>query len=151
MNEPSNELIINNWTDQVEEYITNIKNLCQTEAERHDKAGYSAKNLYNIFALPAILVPLIAAPIQGTFKDDDWTIYFSMSALVVTSILTGINSFFNYGAKMQKHFNFSGRYGDIVTDIEESLTKPRSNRVSSEVFIRTQKMKFDSLNLTAPK
>lgn len=151
MNEPTNILDVNNWTEQTEDYITNIKINCQKEAEHHDKAGYSAKKLYNIYALPAILVPLIAAPIQGTFKDDEWTTYFSMSALVVTSILTGVNSFFNYGSKMQKHFNFSGRYGDIVTDIEESLTKARNNRINSDVFIRTQKMKFDSLNLTAPK
>lgn len=151
MNELHITVEMEDWSDDAVSYISNIREQCIQEANRHDKAGYVTKNLNNYISLPAILVPLISAPIQGTFKDDDWTPYFSMSALVISSIFTGINSFFNYGTKSQKHFNFSGRYGDMVTDIDEILSKRVDKRQPSDVFIRTQKLRFDNLNLTAPK
>ena len=72
--------------------------------------------------------------------------YFSMGAMITTSICVGFSTFFNYGKKSQLHFNHSGRYADIVTDIEECLAKSSSKRCSGSVAMRTFKMKM--LNVT---
>ena len=139
------------WNGEIESYIRNILAECQKASKHHDDAGYKAKGLNATFALPAVLIPLLMAPIQGTFKDEEWTPYVSMAALVASSLVSGVSTFFNFGAKSQKHFNVSARYDDIITDIEECLAKKVSKRQPSAVFMRTQKMRFDNLNQTAPK
>lgn len=139
------------WTEDIEEYIKTILKKCQDAEEAHNGCGYSMKTKHAFYAFPAMLIPTISAPVMGTFKDDEWAPYFGMSAMVVTAIFSGFSNFFNYGSKSQMHFNFAGRYGDIVTDIEETLHKKHDRRISAHVAMRTYKMKMDALNLSAPE
>ena len=108
---------------ETEAYIKEILTNCKNAADAHERAAYESKKLHVRYAFPGMIIPTISAPVLGTFKDEEWAPYFGMVSMVVTAICNGITNFFNYGKKSQLHFNFSGRYGDIVTDIQECLAK----------------------------
>ena len=139
------------WTDEVEQYIKDILKKCEDSSSAHEKAGYEAKKLHARYAFPGTLIPTISAPVVGVFKDQEWCIYFTLASMVSTAVCNGFSNFFNFGQKSQLHFNFAGRYADIVTDIQECLAKTKNKRASGQVVMRTVKMKYDALSLSAPE
>ena len=139
------------WTQDVEDYIRDLLKKSEDAAEAHEAAGHRAKKRHSWCAFPAMLIPSVSAPIVGVCRDDDWSSYFAVSSLVLTAAFNGFSTFFNFGEKSQKHFNFAGRYSDIVTDIQECLCKVKSKRVPGQVALRTFKMQYDSLALSAPE
>eukprot|EP00965_Chrysotila_dentata_P083613 2758799-Pleurochrysis_carterae.AAC.1 len=58
--------------------------------------------------------------------------------------------FFNFSAKAERHYNFSARYQDLVTDIDQELAKPRAYRQQVDTFSLGIKMTYDALNRGAP-
>ena len=133
------------------DYIRDLLKKSEDAAEAHEAAGHRAKKRHSWCAFPAMLIPSVSAPIVGVCRDDDWSSYFAVSSLVLTAAFNGFSTFFNFGEKSQKHFNFAGRYSDIVTDIQECLCKVKSKRVPGQVALRTFKMQYDSLALSAPE
>ena len=139
------------WNDETESYIREILADCQKAARAHEEAGYSAKSAHARWAFPGMLIPTVAAPVVGTFKEQWWCPYVSMCSMVMVAVCNGFSNFYNFGEKSQQHFNFAGRYSDVVTDIKESLAKSKHKRASGQVVMRTVKMKYDALNLSAPE
>lgn len=139
------------WTDSIEDYLRNIRSKCEDASSAHNEAGYKQKALNGKWAFPAMLIPSVSAPIMGAFKDQDWIAYFGMGSMCVTAVCTGFSTFFRFGEKSQAHFNYAGRYADVVTDIDEILAKPSSKRASGTVVMRTIRMQYDSLSLSAPE
>jgi hypothetical protein len=76
--------------------------------------------------------------------------YINAGAFMLTGLIAGVYSFFRYGEKLERHFGFAGRYGDVVTDIEAILVKGRSFRGPADVFSTKIKMMMDNLALTEP-
>lgn len=139
------------WNDSVEDYIKEILADCQSAAKAHEVAGYSAKKSHARWAFPGTIIPTVAAPVVGAFKDQWWSLYLSLCAMTLSAICNGYSTFFNFGEKSSNHFNYAGKYGDLVTDIKECLCKQKSKRTSGSVMLRTVRMKYDSLNLTSPE
>ena len=139
------------WTDNTEDYLRKILEECKVQVSAHNDAGYTNKKSHARWAFPAMAIPAVSAPILGAFKDELWVAYFGMGSMCTTALCTAYSTFFRFGEKAQQHFNYAGRYGDIVTDIEEILAKPVGKRASGTVTMRTIRMKLDSLNLSAPE
>ena len=139
------------WNDSVEDYIKEILADCERAAAAHEKAGYECKKLHSRWAFPGTIIPTISAPIVGAFKDQWWSLYLSLCAMTLTAICTGFSNFYNFGEKSALHFNYSGKYADITTNIKECLCKHRSKRTGGSVMLRTVRMQYDSLNLSAPE
>ena len=62
----------------------------------------------------------------------------------------GIDSFFSFSTRKERHFNHSARYGELSTAIEGELFKNKRFRIQSDVFCTEVRMRYDMLNTTAP-
>jgi len=140
------------WNSRLEKYIKHMRNIADTQSHLHEQAGYHFKKRNNYFGLPSVLIPLIMAPVSLMLesKESSEGAYVNAAGFMITGIFTGIYSFFKYGEKMERHFSFSSRYSDIVTDIESELIKERSFRMHADVMIMKVKLSLDHLNNTAP-
>ena len=71
-------------------------------------------------------------------------------ALLMSGILSGIGTFFNFGKKLQVHFDTAGKYADLQLFIDTEMCKPRSMRMACDAFLVLATNKFSGLNLQAP-
>jgi hypothetical protein len=73
------------------------------------------------------------------------------SLLMLSSgMLAGIQNFFNYGSKAQKHNNFGSMYSQLNREIEMEMYKHKRFRDPADVYIERIFQKFSQLNCTAP-
>ena len=85
------------------------------------------KQYYNCVSLPATLIPVVASSLSTMLQ----TYPLAMTGEMLTiSIFTGINGFFNLGAKTQLHFEFEYSYNKLANEIEKELCKPKRHRVA---------------------
>jgi len=106
------------WTHKGEELILAWSKQIKYSQILHDKSGYYYKNMRKRWGLPAIIIPAVMAPISSVFSHTTWIKYVNMGAFVIVAILGGVDSFFSFAAKKERHFNHSARYGELQTSIE---------------------------------
>jgi hypothetical protein len=70
---------------------------------------------------------------------------------MVTSILSALGLFFNYGQISEEHFQTSTKYTDISNRIDSELARRRKFRTPSDVFITELKGRIESLGDNAPQ
>lgn len=138
------------WTPEIEEYLSDILQHCKDSVLKHNKYAYIKKKRHIQIALPAALIPTCLAPLLGTFKEEIWCVYVSMLGMIVTALFSTVSTFFNYSEKSTRHFQYSGCYGDIVTDIEEILALHPAKRVSAAIVMRTMKLRYEQLQINSP-
>ena len=62
----------------------------------------------------------------------------------------GIDSFFSFSTRKERHFNHAARYGELATTIDGELFKHKKFRIQTDVFCTQTRMRYDMLNTTAP-
>ena len=116
----------------------------------HDKSGYYYKKLRQKWGLPSILLPVTMAPISAVFAETNWIKYVNMVSFVSVTLLSGVDSFFSFASRKEKHFNHSCRYAELSTFIDSEMFKKKAFRVQADVFLTEVRMKLDTLTTTAP-
>tara|TARA_B100000073_G_C23740895_1_gene573652 strand:- start:2205 stop:2756 length:552 start_codon:yes stop_codon:yes gene_type:complete len=138
------------WTRKGEELILEWCKDIEIQKELHDEAGYYYKRMRKRWGLPAIILPAIMAPISAVFSDTNWIKYVNMGAFIIVAIFGGIDSFFSFATRKERHFNHAARYGELQTAIEAELFKNKRFRIQTDVFCTQTRMTYDMLNTTAP-
>lgn len=138
------------WLQQQEDLIAAWRKEADTLAAAHGSAGKKAKRLRVLYGLPPLVIPAVMTPVSAAFKDASWVSYIEMVAFMLTGITGAVSTFFNYAGKTEKHFAFSARYADLVTDIDQEMVKPRRFRQQVDTFSLRVKMTYDALNRAAP-
>lgn len=140
-----------NWTDQTESLAMEWKETAQKASVAHNKAGLSNKFKHAVTGLPVVIIPTIFAPLTAALGSSTPGIeYVSMAGFIATGIMGGVNGFFGYNQKHQRHMDFSARYGDVVSDIQYELAKGRQFRTQPDQFLMRMQMKMDNLSSQAP-
>jgi|TARA_B100001113_G_scaffold353678_1_gene359105 hypothetical protein len=117
---------------------------------RHDEAGYYYKKMRKIWGLPCILIPSIMAPVTNVYSKWKFIQYINMGAFVLVAIFTGVDSFFSFALRRERHFTQSTRYGELHSEMQIELIKERRYRMQTDVFFTRIQMKYDMLNANAP-
>lgn len=138
------------WTHKGEELIHMWAKDIKRAKELHDQAGYYYKNMRKNWGLPAIILPACMAPVSSVFAETSWIKYLNMTSFIIVAIMGGIDSFFSFATRKERHFNHSARYGELATAIEGELFKNKKFRIQSDVFCSETRLKYDTLNTTAP-
>ena len=133
-----NEALIVNWLEE-------------SRVLKHDTWGNVCEVKHRRWALPAVLLPTIMAPVSATFHGQSWARYLDMSAFLATAIASAISTFYNYGGLAERHYKASACFADLSTDIEECLTKNRRFRPAADIFVQGAKIRFDELNKQGPR
>ena len=136
------------WADNSEQYIHNIKEYCHKTSQKHDIQFKKNKFKYSCFALPTIITPLIVSVVSPFIGDASETVL--PVVLSGLGILNGIQTFFNYGSKSQKHNEYANKYNDLAEDITTEMMKNIEYRESAEVFVEKVKHIKSRLDDGAP-
>lgn len=138
------------WNDEMEILINSWRNSSQELSVAHNNSGIACKKKHVLYGLPSLMIPMLMTPLSAALKDYDFISYLEMSAFMCTAITTAMVQFFNFSGKREKHFAFSARYADLVTDIDQELAKAKSFRQPVDTFSLKVKMMYDALNRAAP-
>jgi hypothetical protein len=147
---PRNIRIDENWTDKNESLALEWQKKSEIASVAHNKSGLKNKFKHVITGLPAVLIPAIFAPLSVALEGVPGVEYVSMAGFIATGVFGGINGFFNYSNKHQKHMDFSARYGDVVSDVQYELSMQRPFRIAPDRFLMKIQMKLDNLSANAP-
>jgi len=137
------------WNDQNERLLQAWAKEWYLRKQRHDGASLRWQYLHYTLSIPATILPMIIAGCWGHIPPDeaDWTATVTMT---MSSILSGLLTFLEPAAQVEKHAHASHRYSDLVSDIEEILTKERCFRADVDLVVQGMKMRSDALLRYSP-
>ena len=138
------------WSDAQEALLAKWRKAAFDASVAHENAGQAAKKKNVVFGLPALLIPLCMTPASAVLKGVPWFNYVEMVGFMASGCASALVTFFDLSAKKEKHFQYSARYGDLVTDIDAELARPREFRQHCDTFQLKVKMWMDGLNRAAP-
>jgi hypothetical protein len=138
------------WDTPQEKLLIEWRDASRSSATAHEQSARLCKKKNIWFGLPSLMIPMLMAPLSGALKDNDNISFIETAAFMTTAITSAMVQFFNFSGKTEKHFAFSARYADLVTDIDQELSKPRHFRQQVDVFTLRIKMIYDGLNRSAP-
>jgi len=138
------------WSNAFEELAKEWGDSASKASIEHSKAGKAFKTKHVAVGLPAVLIPIIMAPISTGLSDVEGVQYINMVGFLVSGCLSATYAFFGFDKKHQQHMDFASRYMDVYTDVKYELVKSRSFRVAPDQFLLRIQMKMDSLGGSAP-
>ena len=119
------------WEPRLENLCNKWRDDCLKRSTQHDTKAKIHKRRFAVFALPAIVLPLIMSGLSNILVQYP---LISSSGMALTSILTGINTFYNHSKKQIQHFACSAKFFRLSTDIEKELAEKKNDRVAADVF-----------------
>lgn len=132
------------WTNEMEDFLRSILSDCNKELQHCEKMVVYSGRCKILWALPSIILSSIMSALsQGLKEDVQLVSYLSMSAFIIIAVTSSISIFFNYGGKCE-HFNATCfKYQNLITDINEVLSKTVRGECSQ--VVRTIRMRYDSI------
>ena len=143
-------LVEEQYTEHSEALLKHWLKQAKDNSKAHNAKGRSFKKKHEWFGLPATLLPIIYSPIAGLLADEEGVEVASVAVLIATGILSGVHTFFDFGRKSQKHFEYEARYSDLYTTIIVELSKKRELRIKVDRFVEMIQSKIDTLGANAP-
>lgn len=138
------------WTNESEALLREWCQASERVAKAHDRKGRRSKFLHALWCLPTVVIPVAIAPLTALIKSSSQLENVEMAALCFSGVCGAVSTFYNFGGTAEKHFSYSAKYSDLVTDIKYQLSKPRQFRSPCDVVTLRINMLFDSINNNAP-
>ena len=135
------------WTERSENYLKRIKDECQHKANVHSVISHKSKKYYQLTALPITILPLILVNIDY-FAPQQKEV--QTAGLTLVSILSGINTLYNWSKKCEAHNTAAGKYADLCVEIEKILVRGKAYRQAWDVTLEKISTKYRELDSAAP-
>jgi hypothetical protein len=135
------------WEKREEQLLLKWGDNIKQKAIKHKAKALTNKKIYHIFSIPIIIIPLVIGGINGLV--DIAPITFSI-LMIFSSIIAGVNTFFNYSKKSTLHFEFEAKYNELGISIEKELSIPKIHRTAADVFLEKIQQTYNHLNNYAP-
>jgi hypothetical protein len=149
----------NNWTINVKKRLQAILDAAVDKQEAHTEATFFYKKLYALFALPAIIIPAIVAPVlsiaYGSAETEcmdnlqGYQLYATVS-FILTGVFSVITHFFRFDELRAEHNNFSSRFASLVSKISEQFAKSSEFRQNAESFLLESRLTYGYLEAEEP-
>jgi len=150
------ERIAEQWKERNETLLYEWLGTWKVSAECHALEYESYQKWQNFVALPSVLLPLIFSPLARfiptscTPEGIEMRSFILAGGFIACACVSALNAYCKWGVTAEQHLTSSKRYGDLVSDVEELLTKSRKDRSQAAVVLRTLKMKNDNLSQESP-
>jgi len=133
------------WHSRAEELVKSTRESAEAQSAKHDKAGWKARKLYQLFGLPTVIIPL-AGSVAAQFLPES-----AVSGLMLASgVCAGVNAFLNYGQKAQMHFEYSARWAELGSNVDFEMAKSRADRTAADVFLERLRNRSAALRGAEP-
>ena len=133
------------WKDRIEALVLRTRDDAGTAARGHDRAAKRARKLYQLFGLPAVIIPLAGSVAAAHLPESAIT-----AMLLASGVCAGINAFLNYGQKAQMHFEYSARWAELGNNVDFELAKSRADRTAADVFLERLRNRSAALRSAEP-
>lgn len=119
-----------NW-EKIEAYFVDLREEAEEHAEQNQAAGYFFKKKDNFYgpmgtifpAVMAAIIPMVAALTEDSEDKITLSDYLSSGTLALTAFCNGVNTWWKYGVRAQRHFDTELLFQGIASEIEVYLTK----------------------------
>lgn len=135
--ESREELKINEWKDQSID-----------RKKKHALKSKYFKKLHHAFGMLAISLPF--AGTLATMLSVKYSQEISTVILATTTLCSGVNAFFNFGRKCERHAEYENRYDEFSNTIDKELSKPRRFRIPCDVCLEYTSNTLARLTAAAP-
>jgi len=136
------------WEDREESQIRKWQTEAKDRQQQHARKSKYFKHLHYGFGVTAI-----ALPFAGTLGSTLLKLHskeFSTIILATTTLCAGVNTFFNFGQKCERHAEYENRYAEFSATIDKELTKPRKYRIACDVCMEFVTATLARLTAAAP-
>lgn len=138
------------WLKESEALLKTWRAEAVASSSKHLSLARWCRSRHIGMSIAGMLIPGIMTPMSVLTRSIPNASYVEMVAFAATGVLNSVSAVMDYGARSERHYSYSGRYADLVTDIDQELAKPRRFRQPVDTFTLHTKMIYDTLNLTAP-
>ena len=141
------------WDEAGEKLLRDWMDDAAKCAKGHSRTGYKLKARYKLIAMSNIMATALVFLTSSLFPCTDEPIfkYITVCISFISVIVANINTFFDYGPKYQKHFEYEGRFYKFVVDIEELLVTDVDFRPPKDKSMAELKERKGNLLTTAPE
>ena len=136
------------WNSSHEELIQTWSRDARNRAESHAKAAKKFKRMFYWLGIPPSLLPIVLSGVSD-FIHPRYA-YATTIILVLSGILSGINTFINPSKKCENHFEFEARFLEFVVDIDVEMSKGKRFRIPADVCLERVSSNYNSLSAAAP-
>lgn len=134
------------WTEQ---HSILLQREWHVRTDKHEHARRWWKRMHYVLAIPNAIVPLVVVSIWGKMPKDEGPIV-ATGALTLAGCVGALLTLVQPEAQSEKHLHASHRYADLISDVEESLSKHPKFRTDSDITIQGLKMRSDALLRISP-
>jgi hypothetical protein len=135
------------WTERQQNLILGWAKKLRGNSAAHGRMGKIMKRRYTMVSLPAILIPVVASSLSNVLQPYPLAM---SGAMLVTSIFTGINGFFNYGKLTQQYFEYEYNYNKLANEIDKELSKKKMDRIACDLYLQIVLSEMNRLDSSAP-
>ena len=137
------------WDGKHEELLNSWKKQMLINAKKHNNKAKIYKKLYIIFGIMSMIFPIIVSGLNENviFDIDSRIISFVM---IWIGILNGTILLFNFSKLTTLHSESENKYENLCLDIECELFKKKVDRIASDVFLNTVRLKYENLKTVSP-
>ena len=135
------------WSERQQNLILAWGKKMKSNSIAHGKMGKIMKRRYTMVSLPAILIPVVTSSLSNLLQPYPLAM---SGAMLLTSIFTGINGFFNYGAKTQQYFEYEYAYSKLSNEIDTELSKKKMDRIACDLYMQIVLSEMNRLDASAP-
>lgn len=116
----------------------------------HDTSRRSWRRCQFLLGVPCTVLPLVVAGIWGNLPPDEGNVL-ATSTMVLSGCLSGVLNHLKPDTEAEKHTHASYRYSDMLSDVEELLSKERRYRADVDITVQMYKMRSDTLLRVSPE
>ena len=136
------------WEDREEIQIKEWQEEALDRKENHALKSSHFKKLHYAFGMAAIGLPF--AGTLATMILENYSKKVSSIILAATTLCSGINTFFNFSRKCERHSDYENRYAEFSNTIDKELAKPKKFRMPCDVFLEYTSNTLARLTAAAP-
>jgi len=142
-----NERFDEKWNEKNELYFQRIKNELSNKSKLHDVCSHKNKRMYFYTAIPSMILPLILANVSIFSQEYQ---FIQPIGLTIVACINAINTLYNFSKKSEVHNTYSGKYAELVDEINKVLVRSKRFRESFDIILERVCMKKASLDNNAP-
>jgi hypothetical protein len=135
------------WNSKIENLILDWKESCLNLAQKHTVIGKYKKQVHYLLSFFCIILPFCTAFFSEILPNDILSTSKTI-ILFVSSCLSALNTFLNFGKAYSEHSFASFKYTELVHEIDSILVKPKADRMQADLQLEIIKNRFELLNKT---
>lgn len=135
------------WGSKQEDLLNEWCKKCIITSKSHDIKSKMFKKCHILFSIPSIIIPI---SISGLTEQLQIYPEVQSLAMIGVGIISGVNSFFDFSKKEERHSQYTNLYTELYNEIRSELSKPKKHRVACDMYLERVKNRLNFLRQSAP-